>query len=64
MIKRLAFALTAAMALSPPAIAQERPLLDVTSQIAADQARVDLVNSRYDYVLARARLEAMLGRNL
>lgn len=40
-------------------------ILDVvTSQIAADQARVDLVNARYDYVLARAQLEAILGRDL
>lgn len=40
-------------------------ILDViTSQIAADQARVDLVNARYDYVLARADLEAILGRDM
>ncbi|SVC94781.1 uncharacterized protein METZ01_LOCUS347635, partial [marine metagenome] len=40
-------------------------ILDVvTSQIAVDQARVDLVNSRYDYVLARAELEAILGMEL
>ncbi len=40
-------------------------ILDVvTSQIASDQARVDLVNARYDYVLARAQLEAILGRDL
>ena len=40
-------------------------ILDVvTSQIAADQARLDLVNARYDYVLARAQLEAILGRDL
>ena len=40
-------------------------ILDViTSQIAADQARVDLVNARYDYVLSRAELEAILGREL
>ncbi|MCH7890834.1 MAG: TolC family protein [Gemmatimonadetes bacterium] len=40
-------------------------ILDVvTSQIAADQAGVDLVNARYDYVLARAELEAILGRDL
>jgi|TARA_B110000116_G_scaffold45964_1_gene38179 outer membrane protein len=37
-------------------------ILDVvTSQIAVDQARVDLVNARYNYVLARAELEAILG---
>lgn len=40
-------------------------ILDViTSQVASDQARVDLVNARYDYVLARAELEAILGRGL
>ena len=40
-------------------------ILDVvTAQLAADQARVDLVNARYDYVLARAELEAILGREL
>ena len=36
----------------------------VTSQIALDQARVNLVGSRYDYVTARAELEAVLGREL
>jgi outer membrane protein TolC len=36
----------------------------VTSQIALDQARVNLVGSRYDYVMARAALEAILGREL
>ena len=36
----------------------------VTSQIALDQARVNLVGSRYDYVMARARLEAILGTEL
>ncbi len=40
-------------------------ILDViTSQVASDQARVDLVNARYDYGLARAELEAILGREL
>lgn len=40
-------------------------ILDVvTSQIALDQARVDLVRTRYDYVIARAQLEAVLGRSL
>ena len=40
-------------------------ILDVvTSQIASDQARLDLVNARYDYILARAQLEAILGRDL
>jgi outer membrane protein TolC len=36
----------------------------VTSQISAVQAGVNVVTSRYDYVLARAQLEAVLGRGL
>ncbi len=66
MMKRMTLALGAAVALSLPPIAQVRPLLNegATTQIAVDQARVDLVNARYDYVLARAQLEAILGRNL
>jgi outer membrane protein TolC len=36
----------------------------VQSQIALDQARVDQVAARYDYVLARAQLEAIVGREL
>ena len=36
----------------------------VTSQVALDQARVNLVGSRYDYVTAKAELEAVLGREL
>lgn len=36
----------------------------VESQIALDQARVDLVGARYDYVIARAQLEAIVGREL
>ena len=36
----------------------------VTSQISLDQARVNLVGSRYDYVTAKAELEAVLGREL
>jgi outer membrane protein TolC len=40
-------------------------ILDVLiSQNAADQASVDVVTSRYDYVLARAALESILGRVL
>jgi outer membrane protein TolC len=40
-------------------------ILDVvTSQIALDQARTDLVTTRYDYIIARAQLEAVLGRSL
>lgn len=36
----------------------------VTSQIALDQAEADLVQTRYDLLLARAQLEAILGREL
>jgi len=40
-------------------------ILDVLiSPNAADQASVDVVTSRYDYVLARAELESILGRVL
>ena len=36
----------------------------VTSQIALDQVRVNLVSARYDFVMAKAELEAILGREL
>lgn len=36
----------------------------LTSQVAADQAQVDLVRARYDYLVARAQLEAYVGRGL
>lgn len=36
----------------------------VTSQISVVQAGVNAVTARYDYVLARAQLEAILGRGL
>ena len=36
----------------------------LTSQIALDQARVDQVTARYDYLVAKAELEAILGREL
>lgn len=40
-------------------------ILDLlTSQAAADQAQADVVTARYDYILARAELEAILGREL
>ncbi len=40
-------------------------ILDVlTSQQAYTQAEVDVVTTRYDYILARAELEAVLGREL
>ena len=38
-------------------------ILDILiSQAAFSQANADVVTSRYDYVLARAELEAVLGR--
>lgn len=40
-------------------------ILDViTSQIALDQAQVDRVTARYDYVVARSQLAALLGIDL
>ncbi|OGU00094.1 MAG: hypothetical protein A2085_06095 [Gemmatimonadetes bacterium GWC2_71_10] len=36
----------------------------LTSQVAADQAQVDLVRARYDYLVARAQLEAYVGHAL
>ncbi len=36
----------------------------ITSQLALEQAEADSVVARYDYVLARAELEALLGRQL
>lgn len=36
----------------------------LTSQVSLDQAEVDLVQSRFDYQIARAELEALVGRNL
>lgn len=36
----------------------------VTSQVAAAQAAANVVTARYDYILARAQLEAVLGREL
>lgn len=36
----------------------------VTSQVALDQAEADLVSARYDYVLAKAELESIVGRAL
>lgn len=41
------------------------PILDlITSQIALVQAESGLVTARYDYAVARAQLEAILGREL
>ena len=40
-------------------------IVDVlTSQEALNQAEVDVVNARYDYLRAKAQLEALIGRNL
>ncbi len=36
----------------------------LTSQAALDQARVDAVNARFDYLRAKAQLEALVGRPL
>ena len=41
------------------------PILDViVSQVALDQAEANLVAARYDYTLARAQLESIIGREL
>ncbi len=40
-------------------------ILDVlTSEVAADQAAVNMVQARYSYLVARAQLEAVLGHSL
>ena len=40
-------------------------ILDViTSQVALDQAETNLVSARYDYALAKAELESIIGREL
>jgi outer membrane protein TolC len=36
----------------------------LASQVSLDQAAVDLVRARYDYLVARAQLEAYVGRTL
>lgn len=36
----------------------------LTSQVSTDQALVDLVRARYDYLVARAQIEAYVGRGL
>jgi outer membrane protein len=36
----------------------------LTSQVALDQAQVDLVRARYDYLVARAQIEAYVGHRL
>jgi len=35
-----------------------------TAQTALDQARVDAVNARFDYLRAKAQLEALVGHQL
>ncbi len=45
--------------------AQAATVLDViTSQVALDQAEANLISARYDYVLAKAELESIVGRDL
>jgi len=40
-------------------------ILDVlTSQISLDQADVDIVNARFDFLVAKAQIEALIGREL
>jgi outer membrane protein len=40
-------------------------IVDVlTSQEALNQAEVDVVNARFDYLRSKAQLEALIGRNL
>ena len=36
----------------------------ITSQVTVAQAEADLVAARYDYQIARAELEALIGREL
>ncbi len=36
----------------------------ITSQVAMDQAAADLVGARYDYAVAKAELESIVGREL
>jgi outer membrane protein TolC len=36
----------------------------ITSQVAVTQAGIDLIAARYDYQIARAQLEALVGREL
>ncbi len=44
---------------------QMATILDViTSQVALDQAEANLVSARYDYMVAKAELESIVGREL
>jgi outer membrane protein TolC len=36
----------------------------LTSQEALNQAEVDVVNARFDYLRSKAQLEALIGRTL
>jgi outer membrane protein TolC len=36
----------------------------LTSQVSLDQAEVDLVQARLDVMLAKAQIEALVGREL
>ncbi|HEX9690480.1 MAG TPA: TolC family protein [Gemmatimonadales bacterium] len=36
----------------------------LTSQVSLDQAEVDIIRARFDYLVARAQLEALIGREL
>jgi outer membrane protein TolC len=36
----------------------------LTSQVTLDQAEVDAVQAQFDFLVARAQLEALMGRNL
>jgi outer membrane protein TolC len=36
----------------------------ITSQISVTQAEIDVISARYDYQIARAQLEALVGREL
>jgi outer membrane protein TolC len=40
-------------------------IVDVlTSQISLDQAEVDVVRARFDFLVAKAQIEALIGREL
>ena len=40
-------------------------IVDVlTAQVSLDQAEVDIVRARFDYLVAKAQIEALIGREL
>ena len=40
-------------------------IVDVlTSQVSLDQAEVDIVRARFDFLVAKAQIEALIGREL